>query len=344
MDIRNTRGLKSLAAQRLIEAQDPKRITLIYAAILILASLLVTVVSYLLNLQLSGTGGLGSLGTRSLLSTLQTVLPLALSLLTMCLELGYLAAMLRISRKQYTSPQTLRAGYERFWPLLRCMLLLGGIYLAIGFAAMYIGTMLFLITPLSAKALSILLPVVTEAAESTPTILSGATAPDYLMELDDATYNQLMNAMTPAMVIAAVLFLVLAAPFFYRYRMCRYVLLDRPGCGAFEALRESRRMTKGQCFKILKLDLSFWWYYLMLLAAYVVCDADRILMSLGISLPMDPTIAYFAFYLLYLGMLLGIYYFFRNRLEVALALVYDSIRPKPQQPQSGVVLGNIFQM
>lgn len=342
MDIRNTRALKSLAKQRLIDAQDPKRITFLYAAILICASLLVTVASYLLDLQLSEAGGLGGLGTRSLLSTLQTILPFALSLLTMCLNLGYIAAMLRISRKQYTSPQTLRAGYERFWPLLRCMLLQSAIYFAIAFAATYIGSMVFLITPLSNKALSILLPIATEAAESTPTILSGAS-PNYLMEMDDATYNQLMEAMTPALIISGILFLILAAPFFYRYRMAKYVLLDQPGCGAFAALRESRRMTKGQCFKIVKLDLSFWWYYLLLLVAYVVCDADRILMTLGIPLPMNAVFAYFLFYLIYLGMLFGIYYFLRNRVEVTYALVYDSIRPK-QQPQNGVVLGNIFQM
>ena len=38
-----------------------------------------------------------------------------------------------------------------------------------------------------------------------------------------------------------------------------------------------------------------------------------------------------------------IFYFLRNQAETTYALAYDSIRPK-EQPGSGVVLGNIFQM
>jgi hypothetical protein len=47
---------------------------------------------------------------------------------------------------------------------------------------------------------------------------------------------------------------------------------------------------------------------------------------------------------LFLAALTAIYYFFRNRLEVTYALVYDILRPKPQEPTNEVVLGNIFQM
>ena len=37
------------------------------------------------------------------------------------------------------------------------------------------------------------------------------------------------------------------------------------------------------------------------------------------------------------------YYFLRNRMEVTYALFYDGVKPEEKQ-ETGVVLGNIFQM
>ena len=48
MDIRNRKELKTFAAQRLEQAQQEKRIVLIYAVLVLGASLLVTLVNHLL--------------------------------------------------------------------------------------------------------------------------------------------------------------------------------------------------------------------------------------------------------------------------------------------------------
>lgn len=105
MDIRNIRQLKEAARQRLDEFPNHKRIVLIYSGIALGLTVLVSIVNLLLSLQISNYGGLSNLGMRSILSTIQTILPVFLTLALMPLGLGYLAAMLRIARGQYTSPR-----------------------------------------------------------------------------------------------------------------------------------------------------------------------------------------------------------------------------------------------
>lgn len=333
MDIRNTRQLKEFAAQRLENAREGQKIVLIYTAIALAVTALVTIVNYCLGLRIDRTSGLGSMGTRSMLSTVQTLLPIAQSLFLMCLELGYLSAMLRVARGQYASPNGLRLGFDRFWVLLRCKLLQGLIYFGIGIASVYAATMVYVFSPLSASAMELLTPMISAAAAS------GETA----ITLDDAVYVQLMSAMTPALILCAVVFLAAAAPFFYRYRMADYILIDRPGTGALAALRESRYMMRGHRVQLLRLDLSLWWFYAAMLLTTVVCYGDLLLPALGVFLPISDTAAYFVFFAVYLAVTFAVYYFLRNRVEVTYALAYDSLRPKEPEDKS-VVLGNIFQM
>ena len=120
MDLRNLREIKKFAAQRLEQSPSQQQIVLIYAGLALGMTALMTVLNYVLGLQIDNYGGLSNLSKRTMLSTFQSMLPMAQSLITMCLNLGYLAAMLRIARGMYTSPQTLRLGFDRFWLLLRC--------------------------------------------------------------------------------------------------------------------------------------------------------------------------------------------------------------------------------
>lgn len=333
MDIRNTRQLKTFAAERLDNARDGQKIVLIYTIITIAVTALMTVVSYCLNLQIAKTGGIGRMDTRSMLSTVQTLLPFAQTFFLLCLDLGYLSAMLRIARGQYASINGLRLGFDRFWVLLRCTLLKGLIYCGIGLISVYAAMMIYLMTPLSEPAMEVLTPLVTGTA------VSGQTA----VMLDDATYARLVSAMTPALILCGVFFLALSAPFFYKYRMADYLLIERPGDGAVAALRESRKMMKGNRWGLFRLDLSMWWYYAAMLISTLVCYGDQILPMLGVDLPLSADAGYFLFFAAYLAVVFAAYYFLRNRVEVTYALAYDSLRPKEPEDK-GVVLGNIFQM
>ena len=332
MDIRNRKELKSFAAQRLEQAQQEKQIVLIYAGSVLGLSLLVTLVNYLLGLQISQTGGLGNMGTRSFLSAIQTVLPILKFVAVICPELGLTAAMLRIARGQYASPRTLRLGFDRFWPLLRLSILKGLIYFGICIACVYAATILYLLTPLSDSVMEILMPLVSETS-----ILNSGIV------LDDATYYQLLSAMTPMLVIFCLIYCVVIAPISYQYRMADYVLIDRPAIGALGALRESRKMMRSNRMNLFRLDLSLWWYYAAVLGTAVVCYGDLILPELGVLFPWSATVSFFLFFALYLALQLAVYYFLYNRVSVTYALAYDAVKPE-EKKDNGVVLGNIFNM
>lgn len=331
MDIQDTRQLKTFSTQRLERNQAAEKIVLLFAALALGSSALVSLINYLISLQISKSGGLGNLGIRSVLSTVQTMLPLVQSLLVKILELGYLAAMLRVARGQFVSERTLKLGFDRFWPLLRLLLIEGLIYLALEFGCIYLAVMIYLMTPLSRPVIQLLMPLM----QDTSMLSSG-------LVLDDALYDQLIAAMTPVFLICGLLFCVAAVPVIYQYRMAEYVLIDRPGLGAMAALRESRKMMRRNRLKLLRVDISLWWFYAAVLLANVIGYGDTILPMLGVSLPMSEDAAYYLFYALSLALLFAGYYFLRNRAEVTYALVYDALRPK--EKQDGVVLGNIFQM
>ena len=100
MSIPSAKYLKKKASNRLQSGNDPKKVVLVYAGIVALSSLVVTVVQDLLDSQISQTGGIQNIGTRSMLTTADTVLTIAQLLLVMCLTLGYTGSMLRIARGQ----------------------------------------------------------------------------------------------------------------------------------------------------------------------------------------------------------------------------------------------------
>lgn len=333
MDIRDSRRLKKVAVHRLENARDAGKILWIYLGFLFGTSVLVTLVSELLGGQISQAGGLSNLGTRSILSSFQSFLPIVQSLLMLAVEFGYVAAMLRISRSQFTSPMTMKMGMERFWVLFRAVLAQSVIYFAACFAGFQIASILYSFTPLSTAATELLLPLMEEYPDPQALIASMSTEQQMA----------LLEASVPLGILALVCCAALMIPIAYQYRMVNYILMDKPGWGAMRALRESKAIMRGNKFQLFKLDLSYWWYYLLLTLAAVLCYGDLILPMLGVTLPFSATVSYYLFYVLFLAAQLGIYLKFRNQVEVSYALAYEAIRPKDPEP-TGAVLGNIFQM
>ena len=109
------------------------------------------------------------------------------------------------------------------------------------------------------------------------------------------------------------------------------------------ALRESKKMMRGNRLALLKIDLSLWWYYGLSLLSMAVCYGGEFLALFGIVLPMPEMASFFLFYILSLGILLVSNLLFRNKVGVVYALFFDAVRPK-EENTGGVVLGNIFQM
>lgn len=323
MSIPSAKYLKKKADNRLQSGKDPKKVVLVYAGIVAASSLVVTVVRNLLNSQISQTGGIQNIGTRSMLTTADTVLTVAQLLLVMCLALGYTGSMLRIARGQYASPNSLKAGAERIWLLLRTRLLQGLILAAASFSLCFLVVNLCLLTPLSSRLIAVM----------------GTFSAEALMA-DDIAILSLYSAMLPIMLIYLVALVPLLWYFSCTYRMVDYLLIDRPQLGAFGALRESRRMMQGNKKMMFRVDLSFWWYYVLQAVVTALVYLNTVLAMFGLGLPAE--VLYWGTIVLYLVADFAVRYFFSNKIAVTYALFYDTLCPK--QEQSGAVLGNIFQL
>ena len=323
MSIPSAKYLKKKASNRLQSGKDPKKVVLVYAGIVAASSLVVTVVRNLLDSQISQTGGIQNIGTRSMLTTADTVLTIAQLLLVMCLTLGYTGSMLRIARGQYASPNSLKAGAERIWLLLRTRLLQGLILAAASFSLCFLVVNVCLLTPLSSRLIAVM----------------GSMSAEALLA-DDIALLSLYSAMLPIMLIYLAALVPLLWYFSCTYRMVDYLLIDRPQLGAFGAMRESRRMMQGNMKMMFRVDLSFWWYYVLQAVVTALVYLNMVLALFGLGLPAD--VLYWGTIVLYLAADFAVRYFFSNKVAVTYALFYDTLCPK--QEQSGAVLGNIFQM
>ena len=330
MTIPSFKILKKNAAERVAAAENSKKIVLIYVGAVTVLALLVTVVNYALKLQISQLGGLSNMGLRSVLSTVQSVLPMLQSVVTLCLQLGYTAAMLRVARQQYTSEHTLKLGFDRFGVLLRYVILESCLYILAGMAAFWIAVQVYLLTPLSRSAMSMVTP---EMAD-----------PNVIIELlqDPVFAGEITAAMIPLFVLFGILYAVLFVPINYSLRMGRYVLIDKPGQGAVFAMKESRNMMRGSRVRLFKLDVSLWWWYAISVISSLLCYGDVLLPMVGVELPFSADVSYFLFYGLFLVAQFLAAYFFGNYIQVVYAQVYNAL--KPREKDTGVVLGNIFQM
>ena len=111
-----------------------------------------------------------------------------------------MAAMLRVARQQYASEQTLKLGFDRFWVLLRYVILESCLYTLAGLAAFWIAVQVYLLTPLSRSAMSMVTP---EMAD-----------PNVIMQmLQDPVFSvQVTSAMLPLLLMFGVLYAVLFIP------------------------------------------------------------------------------------------------------------------------------------
>ena len=326
------RELKQQARERLEACPQEKKIGLLYGGSLFVISVVYLLADLLISRLTPQTGGLSTIGTRSFMSALSGILPVVTYLLSMCLSFGYMGGMVRISRGQYASPNALRTGFERFWPLLRLTFFKGLITLGFSMGAFSLATILFTLSPFSDRLIQALEPVVSGGS-----LLSEGT-----MELTEGVIEAVNASLLPLMAIFLVITAVFVVPLLYRLRMTDYVLYDHPEAGALYAIRESKKMMRFHRLSVFKLDLSFWWFYLALALSYALNYAPMFLSVSGISLPVEGEALSVLCFLLSCAAEFVVIFFLRSRMEVTCALAYNRLKPKEQS--TGAVLGNIFQM
>lgn len=313
MNFRDRSGLITRADEALSRASfDPRKLVLVYAGVTATVMLLVTAANFLLQSQIAGTGGLSGLAMRSMLETAIQVLQTGVNLLLPFWTFGYVSCILRLTRGQPFRLEHLCQGFRHFGPVLRLTLLRGGYFLMMAFLCIYPSMMIFLWTPLSQPFQAIIAPL---AEQGTPDAL-----------LDDATLAAATEALMPMLLIYGILFLVLAGPKYYSFRMADYCLMDDHKSGALAALRRSSFMLHKNRLELLKLDLRFWWFYLLDGLTVALCYGDVLLGLLGITLPLGAEVSYFLFYALYLAVQLGLYVWARNKVECTYAAGYECLK------------------
>lgn len=326
------RELKRQADGKLRAVPQHKKLALYYAGSVCAISVVFMLADQLISMAFPETGGLSNMGLRSFLSTLSSILPVISFVLSMCLSFGFLGGMVRVSRGQYTSPNALRTGFERFFPLLRLTALKALIIMGLSIGATYLTSLIYTLSPLSDSLVEALAPALS----------SGSLLNEGTLTLDPVTVEAIYAA-TPAMLaIFLVVMGVFGVPMLYRLRLADYVLYDHPETGALYALRQSRVMMRGSRWAMFKLDLSFWWYFLLAGLSAAVNYGVLLLDLVGITLPISDNAAAILFFLLSTALDFAVIYRFRSKLEVTYALAYNSL--KPPETTGGTVLGNIFQM
>ena len=331
MVLSNISDLKADADQALERGRKPREVVAWYAGSTVAIAAVLTLLNILLDYRMDHTGGLGDMGLRTILATVQAILPMAQVLALGCLELGYLHAIMRIARKQYADRTDLMVGFRKLFPMLRLGLLQGALYCLLLFLSYQVASAIYMLTPWADSLLELMTP-----------FLNSGNMLDLSSLITDAFLAQAMPLVIPMLLLWAVVGCVMIIPVAYRMRMCIFCLLDDPNSRAMAAMRTSVRITRGNCLKLFRLDLSFWWFYLVLLLVGMVAYLDVILSMLGIYSGLDPMVFSLLCYGLYLAATFAATYFLMNRVQCTYVMAYESICDRPKD--NGVVLGNIFQM
>jgi uncharacterized membrane protein len=212
----------------------------------------------------------------------------------------------------------LTEGFRRFFPFLRLKLIMAVMYFLILTVTMQLGTMAFMMTPWAQPFMEAMFAF---AEDPTNAVLEAA--------MNEAV----MDAALPLLGISAAVFLAVAAPFYYKFRMAEYYLLEHPIRGAIGAMKASAEMTRFHRVDLFKLDLSFWWFYLLDGLAAAVCYGDILLDLVGIKQPWSADVGYFLFFGLYLVGQLALYWWRRNEVAVTYCHVYTDLQAPPPEPQ-----------
>lgn len=313
----NPKLLKAEASQRLSECRgDPRKLIVVYTGVVMVLSLLVNGLTLYLDSQISQTGGLSGLGARSVLETLQTLLSYFTMLFTPFWSAAMLSSVIAIVRHGEADPANFRGGFKPR-VLIFSLLELSITFLLImicTYAACYI----FLMTPMAES-----LKAMIESGE----LISAAGE----INMDLFTDDLVFQIAVPLIGIFLALFVPLYVFFLYSIRLALFLLVEGLPTRPMSAIMASFMLMRRHRYQLFKLDLSFWWYYLLNSLISVVAYLDVLLPNLGITLPFNDTVAYFVALILSLVCQLALDLWKKPEVDTAYVLAYDAIA-HPESP------------
>ena len=291
----------------------PKKLMLLHTAASLGATLLVTVIGFLLSREIADTGGLGGMATRSILSTVQSVLELAVIFLLPFWEIGILRAALNWRKGYPAGTGHLTEGFRRFGSVFSAKFWSGALYIAVGFAVFYFSMFFFLMTPWAKPVTDLLAP------------LTQATTTEQLQEmLTPELIAQVKGNMLPLFILFGLLLAAVCIPLLYRMRFADFFVME--GDGGIKAIVGSFQLTRGNCLQLLKLDLHFWWFYLLQGLSVAVSYGDGLLSSVGVTLPFGPDGNFFLFYILGIVMQGILFWQYNSEKLTSYCLAFDAFQ------------------
>lgn len=240
------------------------KLTLVFLAVMLGAQLLSGLVTFVTGLMMQNAGGLSGLGTRTVLNSVDAVAALAVNLLAPLWAIGYTHCAIGLARQDAMEPQHLTEGFYRFFVILRLALAQAVVYVVVFSLVTNLSSILFMMLPISENALAVAEPYITD--------------PEAVATMTQADAAAFLRAMWPLMAITAVVAALLLIPLFYSFRMCNFRIMDNERPGALLTTMQSRRMMKGNRIALFKLDLSFWWYYGLILLIYAAATLPSFLL------------------------------------------------------------------
>lgn len=301
------KGLKTRARECLRNfGSNAHQLILIHTGVVVLLSLISSGLHFYLDNQISSTGGLSGLSTRSFLQTLQTLMQYATTLFTPFWSAGFLTVAMLWSSERRAENKDLLHGFRRFGSIISYEFLLSILTVFLMLGTGYGAGILFSMTPYADTLMDLISP-----------ILSSGT-----MDLSLIPADALLPAYLPFLFIWSLIAIPVLTFFFYSIRFALYLILDHPQIGAMRAMAVSAAVLRGKKMQLFRLDLSFWWFYAMEALLLIVCYLDMILPALGISLPFSSTAGYFIFLALYGILQLLLHLWKKPEIETAYALAY----------------------
>ena len=295
---------------------DIRMLVLVYCGVLAALSLAGSGLQFYLDSQISSTGGLGGLGMRSVLQTVESVLSYINTFFGPFWQAGFLFCIIGIVRRQQTGPKNLTEGFRRFGRVLSYTLNTALITIILSIGAVYISSFLFSLSPWGRDFAEAMGPVMTD-----PNLFTAEGA----INMDLIPMDAMMIAVPAMVVIFALVFTPMQLFVSYALRLGQYLLMEGKHMTGMAAIMLSWKMTKGHRLQFLKLDLSYWWYYVLLFVAGIVGYLDVILALAGISVPIDAKVLYFMTMGAYLALELVISLWKKCEVDAASVLLCESI-------------------
>ena len=317
MVIQNYRDIKARAHKTLnYTPWDVKKLVLIFGLVSLCLGPVLTAIYTLIQMGSQQAQGISGLETFSRLETVSTMLSIAMYVVIMLWSPGILYCGLMLLREHDPWPKGLLRGFKKWGGIVKYTILVAAFVIVLVLAISPVATII------SMPFMGEFTTFITEMPQ---------TEAEMLTYMESVSEAQLTQMMLPMLLIMWGVALVVILPLSYRARMTQLIIMDEDRIGTREAIRFSFKLTKGSCWQLFRMDLSYWWYY--------------ILIAVTSSIPMAAMLPAFANYnetavtlilnavSAILGM--GVYMLGLMKVSTAEAVAYDHLRTVivPDAPQ-----------